>query len=52
MALKQLTQFVHQQATVMAFADVFFILAALFVVLAATGFMMKRRAPMAAGEGH
>jgi DHA2 family multidrug resistance protein len=52
MALKQLTQFVHQQATTMAFADVFFVLTVVFVVLAATGFVMKRPVPMAAGGGH
>jgi DHA2 family multidrug resistance protein len=52
MALKQLTQFVHQQATIMAFADVFFILTIVFVVLAATGFVMKRPAPITAGGGH
>src|SRR5258707_14448339 len=32
MALKQMTQFVHQLATVMAFADVFLMLTVVFVV--------------------
>jgi DHA2 family multidrug resistance protein len=51
MAIKQLTAFVHQQATVMAFADVFLILAIVYVVLAAAGIVMKRPAPVAAGSG-
>jgi DHA2 family multidrug resistance protein len=51
MALKQLTQFVHQQATVMAFADVFLLLTIVFAVLAVTGFVMRRPAPATAGGG-
>jgi DHA2 family multidrug resistance protein len=51
MALKQLTQFVHQQATVMAFADVFWLLTAVFVGLAALGFIMRRPTPASAGAG-
>jgi DHA2 family multidrug resistance protein len=51
MALKQLTAFVHQQATVMAFADVFLMLTVVYVVLAAAGIVMKRPAPVAAGAG-
>ena len=51
MALKQLTQFVHQQATVMAFADVFFMLTVVFVALATVGIVMKRPAPVAPGAG-
>ena len=51
MALKQLTGFVHQQATVMAFADVFLILTVVFVILAVMGFVMKRLAPVPAGSG-
>ncbi len=53
MALKQLTQFVHQQAAVMAFADVFLMLTVVFAVLAAAGVLMKRPAPVDAGaSGH
>jgi DHA2 family multidrug resistance protein len=44
MALKQLTQLVHQQATVMAFADVFLMLTAGFVAIAVAGVVMKRPA--------
>jgi DHA2 family multidrug resistance protein len=51
MALKQLTQFVHQQAAVMAFADVFLMMTVVFVVLAAGGLAMKRPAPVAPGAG-
>jgi MFS transporter, DHA2 family, multidrug resistance protein len=51
MALKQLTQLVHQQATVMAFADVFLLLTIVFVGLAAAGLVMKRPAPVAGGAG-
>ena len=53
MALKQLSQLVRQQATVMAFSDVFLILTALFVGLSALGILMKRppAAPQTAG-GH
>jgi len=53
MALKQLTQFVHQQATVMAFADVFLMLTVVFVAIAAAGVVMKRPAAAnTAGGGH
>jgi DHA2 family multidrug resistance protein len=48
MALKQLTQIVHRQGTVMGFADVFFALTVLFVALAALAVVM-RRPPAAAG---
>ena len=51
MALKQMTAFVHQQATVMAFADVFLMLTVVYVVLAGAGFVMKRPAPVAPGAG-
>src|SRR5689334_204816 len=51
MALKQLTQFVHQQAAVMAFADVFLILTVVFVAIAVGGLAMKRPAAPAAGAG-
>ena len=51
MALKQLTQFVHQQATVMAFADVFLMLTVVFAVLAVAGLVMKRPAPAGGAVG-
>src|SRR5215467_3475643 len=51
MALKQLTQFVHQQAVVMAFADVFLMLTVVFVALAVGGLAMKRPAAPAGGAG-
>jgi DHA2 family multidrug resistance protein len=51
MALKQLTLLVHQQATVMGFADVFVLLTVLFVAIAISGLVMKRPAPVAAGAG-
>ena len=51
MALKQLTLFVHQQATVMGFADVFVLLTVLFVGIAVSGLVMKRPVPVAAGAG-
>ena len=51
MAIKQLTRFVHQQAAVMAFADVFLMMTVVFVALAAGGLAMKRPAAPAAGTG-
>src|SRR5215813_3813142 len=51
MALKQLTQYVHQQAAVMAFADVFLMLTVVFVAIAVGGLAMKRPAPPPAGAG-
>jgi MFS transporter, DHA2 family, multidrug resistance protein len=51
MALKQLTQFVHQQAAVMAYADVFLVLTVVFVAIAVGGLAMKRPAAPAAGAG-
>jgi MFS transporter, DHA2 family, multidrug resistance protein len=50
--LKQLQGLVHQQATVMGFADVFWMLTILFVGLAALGIVMKRPAAPAGGSGH
>ncbi len=54
MALKQLFMLVHQQGVVMAFADVFLLLALLFAVFAPLAAMMRRPAPDAAGStgGH
>jgi DHA2 family multidrug resistance protein len=49
MALKQMTQLVHRQGAVMAFADVFFALTLLFVALAVLSVLVKR--PAAAGGG-
>jgi DHA2 family multidrug resistance protein len=52
MALKQMTQIAHRQAAVMAFADVFLVLTALFVVLAALAVLVKKpAAPAGAGGG-
>ena len=53
MALKQLFMLVHQQGVVMAFADVFLLLALLFAVFAPLAIMLRRPAPDAAGAaGH
>jgi DHA2 family multidrug resistance protein len=53
MALKQMTQVVHRQGAVMAFADVFLALTVLFVVLAVLAVLVKRPAAAAgAGGGH
>jgi DHA2 family multidrug resistance protein len=53
MALKQMMAMVRQEAAVMSFADLFLMLTVLFVVLAATGLLMKRpAAPGAAAGGH
>jgi MFS transporter, DHA2 family, multidrug resistance protein len=53
MALKQLTQLVHQQAAVMAFADVFLMLTVVFVAIAVGGLAMRRpAAPAGGGGGH
>jgi DHA2 family multidrug resistance protein len=53
MALKQMTALVHRQGAVMAFADVFLALTALFVVLAVLAVLVKKPAPAAgAGGGH
>jgi DHA2 family multidrug resistance protein len=51
MALKQLTQLVHQQAAVMAFADVFLLLTVVFVAIAVGGLAMRRPAAPAGGAG-
>jgi DHA2 family multidrug resistance protein len=47
MALKQMMGMVRQQAAVMSFADVFFMLTVLFLALAALGIIMKRPAAVA-----
>ena len=53
MALKQMMQFTRQQGTVMAFGDVFLIVAGLFVAFAALIVVMRRPPANAeAGTGH
>jgi DHA2 family multidrug resistance protein len=53
MALKQLTLLAHQQAVIMAFADVFFLLTWLFLGLGVLALVMKRPTPGAgAAAGH
>ena len=54
MALKELFMIVHQQGTVMAFADVFLLLALLYAAFTPLVAMMRRPAPAAAGAaaGH
>ncbi len=53
MAIKQMMAMARQQAAVMSFADVFLLLTLLFLLLAATGIIMKRPAPAtAAAEAH
>ena len=52
MALKQMTALVHRQASVMAFADVFLAMTALFVALAVLAVLVKKPAAAGAGGGH
>ena len=53
MALKQINAIVHRQGVVMAFADVFLVLTALFVGLAVLSVLIKRPPANApAGGGH
>ena len=53
MALKQMNAFVRMQAAVMSYADVFLMLTALFLGLAALGLLMKRPAAQVGAEaGH
>jgi DHA2 family multidrug resistance protein len=53
MALKQLTLLTHQQAVVMSFADVFFLLTFLFVGLGTLAIIMKKPVQVAeAASGH
>jgi DHA2 family multidrug resistance protein len=51
MALKQLTQMVHREGVVMAFADVFFLLTFLFGALAVLALVMKRPPEATSGSG-
>ena len=52
MALKQMSAMARQQAAVMCFADVFLLLTLLFLLLAATGIIMKRPDPAPAADAH
>jgi DHA2 family multidrug resistance protein len=54
MALKQMMQLAHQQAVVMAFADVLLLLTAIFVALAAMSLLLRKpgAASPAADAGH
>jgi DHA2 family multidrug resistance protein len=51
-ALQALTSMVRLQAAVMSYADVFLLLTAIFIVIAAFGFLMKRPQPAGAAAGH
>ena len=51
MALKQLTLLVRQQGIVMAFADVFLLLAVLYIAFAGLTILMRRPAPVSAEAG-
>jgi DHA2 family multidrug resistance protein len=51
-ALQALTSMVRMQAAVMSYADVFLLLTAIFIVIAAFGLLMKRPQPVAAAAGH
>ena len=51
-ALKQLSLLVHQQSVVMAFADVFLMLAVVFVAFAAIAIVMRRPAAAAGVPAH
>ncbi len=53
MAIKQMMLMARQQGTVMAFADMFWLVALLFAGFGALALLMRRPAPMAgAGAGH
>jgi len=51
MALKQLMQMTHQQGLVMAFADVFLVLTAIFLALAALALLLHKPATAGGGAG-
>ena len=51
MALKQMMLIARQQGTVMAFADMFWLIALLFAAFGAMALLMRRPAPMAGGAG-
>jgi DHA2 family multidrug resistance protein len=51
MAIKQLMGLTRQQGIVMAFADVFLMLAVLFVAFAALAIVLRRPAALPGGAG-
>jgi MFS transporter, DHA2 family, multidrug resistance protein len=50
-AIKKMAGMVHQQASVMSFSDVFYILTSLFVMLAFMALFMKKPVPLKPGTG-
>ena len=50
-ALKQMALLVRREALVMAFADVFFVLTVMFVLVACAAMALKKPKPMDAGTG-
>jgi DHA2 family multidrug resistance protein len=53
MALKQLNQIVHRQATVMGFGDAFFLLSFFYLALSTLVLLLNRpNNPASAGGGH
>jgi DHA2 family multidrug resistance protein len=52
MALKQLSQIVHRQAVVMAYGDVFYIMAVFYFVLSLLVILLKKPALLTSGAGH
>jgi MFS transporter, DHA2 family, multidrug resistance protein len=51
-ALQALNSIVRMQAAVMSYADVFLLLTAIFIIIAAFGLLMKRPKPVGAAAGH
>ncbi|MET0722379.1 MAG: MFS transporter, partial [Tardiphaga sp.] len=52
MALKQLNQIVHRQATVMGFADAFFLLSCFYVGLSLLVLLLNKPKNAASGDAH
>jgi len=52
MALKQLSQIVHRQAVVMAYGDVFFIMAVFYFGLSFLVILLKKPALLTSGAAH
>jgi DHA2 family multidrug resistance protein len=52
MALKQLSQIVHRQAVVMAYGDVFYIMAVFYFGLSLLVILLKKPALLTSGAGH
>jgi DHA2 family multidrug resistance protein len=52
MALKQLSQIVHRQAVVMAYGDVFYIMAVFYFGLSLLVILLKKPALLTSGTGH